>query len=876
MSYLIDENGRAPLTQREVEVIELVADGLTNQEIADSMVITVHTVKAHLKHIFAKLEASNRTEAVACARELGFLSDAPIDTVQTSQSSHNLPRSLIPLIGRDYELAVLSGYLNDVNKRLITLHGPGGVGKTHLAIEVAWQHLSSFRDGVFMVALAPLESSLFLLSAIAEALGFRFSNQEKLKEQLLAYLSDKQMLLVMDGFERLLDHTALIGEMLATAPELTVIVTSRERLNFHGEILYSLQGVSYSQELNDETNESDAVTLFNYCAERILPGFQPDATELVQIAEICQIVEGLPLAILLAASWANAMSIQDILAEIQQRHARFLVTAEFNTYLQYRELSYVFQGSWDLLEPYQQDAFMRLTVFPGSFTRKAAQHVTDASPRVLSALVNKAMIEWDPSHRRYRTHRLLRQYIIQYLEQSGEADTTRDAHMDYYADAMQAREIDLKGRDQLGALNDIESDFDNVRAAWYWALEQRRYDAINRMVETLFWFCLWRCHLIEGRELFRQAREKLPPQDDQAPHPVWGRILVRGARLAKEWFHPSLQPDFELALEIARQYDDQAEIAFCLSFLGAMAEAIEDFEVALDLLEKSLEHYRALDDRFGMARVLHRMGAAMGRRAGDAAYNLTRQALELRREIGDVFGTMRSLINLAIHYCLDLGEFEEGERMNREIMSLARQTWGYSLTLVIAQQNLALYCAFMHRGDLEETRQLAEESIEIATKIHNITGRGIGLSIIGALAAMEDDYVTAKQLCLEGFSFGGARDMSATRDITTCLMMAHCGLGEYQEVRRLAHEYRFLQYRPLHIIPGLAVAEAYEGDKERAVELLGLVFTHPKSPKGWIAKWPLLTRLRDELCTELGEETYNAAWERGKNRDLGIDVENPE
>ncbi len=242
MSYSSNESDLELLTRREVEVIELVADGLSNQEIADTLVITLNTVKAHLKHIFTKFDTNKRIQAVARAREYGFLDPEDKSTTQTVQTMHNLPRSLIPLIGRDRELSDLAAYLAGDSHRLITIHGPGGIGKTHLAIEAAWQHTSDFQDGVFLVSLEPLDSSLFLLSAIGEALGFQFANQGDCKEQLLTHLSDKQMLLVMDGFEHLLDNTALIGDLLAAAPELKVIVTSRERLNIHGETLYSLKG----------------------------------------------------------------------------------------------------------------------------------------------------------------------------------------------------------------------------------------------------------------------------------------------------------------------------------------------------------------------------------------------------------------------------------------------------------------------------------------------------------------------------------------------------------------------------------------------------------------------------------------------------------
>ncbi len=705
--------GNEPLTQREVEVIELVADGLSNREIADSMVITEHTVKAHLKHIFTKLEAGKRTQAVARARELGFLRDSPAGMAQDDQPTHNLPRSLIPLIGRDHELSALTEYLADPNQRLITVHGPGGIGKTHLAVEAARQQISSFRDGVFLVSLEPLESSLFLLPAIAEAIRIQFSDQGKRKDQLLAYLSDKQMLLVMDGFEHLLNNTTLVGELLAASPELKIIVTSRERLNIHGEALYLLKGISYPDKHSDETDESDAVTLFRYCVERILPGFQPDATDLEHIVEICRGVEGLPLGVLLAASWVNAFSIEDILNEIQQQ-THLLEIESLSTLFQYKSLNYVFQRSWELLAPSQQGVFMRMAVFRGSFTRDAAQRVAGATPGMLVALVNKAILEWNPQHRCYRIHQLLRQYGSRQLRAAGVEQETRQAHFDYFRDFVRS------GRSEVAGNPAVRQAWDHaiadLRAALQWALDTEQTDAMIELCLAMepYWM-----HHGYFQEYFAWVVQAL----DTIPEPL-SRLHAQALRVAGEnawrlgkpaasrdyarksiqiWYHLEDPDDnehrsgnyseaarnYEETLVIARETENKTFLAMGLHGLGLIAADQQNFDQALAYYQESLDYSRQMGKQRFVGVVLCNMGViAMAQENYDEAGRLYSEALEIVQSANDLISVVINLANLG-EVAYKQRDCSRARQLSLESLQLARKV-GFKMAVahqleVIAQ-----------------------------------------------------------------------------------------------------------------------------------------------------------------------------------------------
>ncbi len=705
MQHSTNENEQVPLTQREIEVIELVADGLSNQEIADTMVIAVHTVKVHLKHIFTKLEVTKRTQAVARARQLGFLGDELPGTVQPAQPSYNLPRSLIPLIGRENELSILTRYLTDADQRLITIHGPGGVGKTHLAIEVAWQHLSTFRDGVFVVSLEPLDSSLFLLSAIAEALGFQFSGQGKRKDQLLAYLNNKQMLLVMDGFEHLLDNTTLIGDLLAASPELKIVVTSRERLNIHGEVLYRLQGVTYQPE---KTKTSDAVTLFCYCAERALPEFQPDTNDLAQIATICQSVEGLPLGILLAASWINAISIQDILTEIQQQ-AYMLETETLSTLFQYKGFGYVFQRSWDQLAPHQRDVFMRLAVFRGNFTRDAAAHVAGASPRILSILVNKAMIEWDPLHKHYRIHRLFRQFGQFQLQTTGIEDSVKEIHFNFFLAFTQTGQEQLKHDPAVQQA--WEYAIADLRAALQWAYDTNH---IDHMLEL----CLAMTHYWGRHGYFQEYFDWLTLALDAIGDPssvLHARALRAAGEMAKHIGKPTMSRSYiQRSISLWHQFEEPDEICRALMVLGDNEHVAGHYAEATKNYEDVLEIARGTHNKTFLMMGLHGLGlVADVQQQHQQAMTYYRESIDYARQLDNqrFIGVM--LCNMGV-IAIHQGDYDNAARLYAEALEIARRE--NDLALVVTNLVNLAEVAYKQQ-DCFQARKLSIESLELAHEI---------------------------------------------------------------------------------------------------------------------------------------------------------------
>jgi predicted ATPase/DNA-binding CsgD family transcriptional regulator len=372
---------------------------------------------------------------------------------------HNLPTQTVPFIGREVELAQLGALLGDPNVRLVTVLGPGGIGKTRLALEAATIQLEDFAQGAYFVSLAPLRDAQHIVPTMAQAIGYPFQGGgREPKRQLLDYLSEQQVLLVMDNFDHLLESAGLVSEILQATPGVKVLATAREPLNLQEEVRFRVGGLDFPdwealKDAVDSQNRADpsdwveysAIHLFVLSAQRILPGFAPGASDLKYIARICQLVEGMPLAILLAAVWVEILSVQEIADEID-RSLDLLEAEMHDVPARHRSIRAMFDSTWNRVTDVERDVLMRLSVFRGSFTRDAVQKVTGAGLQTLKTLVDKSLLQRDHEAGRYEMHELLRQYAETQLEASGRADAARDAHCEYYLVTLHQREATLDGQ----------------------------------------------------------------------------------------------------------------------------------------------------------------------------------------------------------------------------------------------------------------------------------------------------------------------------------------------------------------------------------------------------------------------------------------------
>lgn len=428
---------------------------------------------------------------------------------------HNLPVQTMPFVGRREELARLSSWLDDPECRLVTLLGPGGIGKTRLALEAAQSRLDSFRDGVRFVPLAALEQPEErqgvnpIVAALVEALTLSLRGDAPVWEQLLAFLETRELLLVLDNVEPMLRHIDVVDAILRRAPRVKILVTSLERLNLQEEWLFFLRGMQVPEEdvPVGELGEYDAVQLFARRAKQVQPDFDL-AAEASCVKGICQQVGGMPLAIELAAAWMRLMGCPAIAAEIA-KDLDFLAGELRDVPPRHRSLRAVFDHSWLLLSEPEQAVMRQLAVFRGGFEREAAEAVTGASLTLLAALVDKSLLQ-ACSGGRYQMHPLLQQYAETRLRQvPTECEQARDRHCHLYLDLLRQQDAPMKSSGFREAQQAIRADLDNVRAAWRWALEREAIEQLRPALLSLFFFYSDAGWYLEGEESFRQLVVRL-------------------------------------------------------------------------------------------------------------------------------------------------------------------------------------------------------------------------------------------------------------------------------------------------------------------------------------------------------------------------------
>ncbi|MEJ2558398.1 MAG: BTAD domain-containing putative transcriptional regulator [Anaerolineae bacterium] len=789
---------------------------------------------------------------------------------------HNLPAQPNPFFGRTEELAEIRRLLvDDACCRLATVIGPGGIGKTRLAMEAAYGIVRTFVDGVYFIPLAPHSSAGHIVSTVAEQLGLNFYESSAAKQQLLDYLRNKRMLLIMDNFEHLLSGTELVAEILQIAPEAKILVTSQERLNLSGEAVYVLGGMSFPEHGSPEdVREYDAVQLLVHCARLARPGIALQARDYPHMARICRLVQGMPLALVLAAGWLEVLSFKEIADEIAQSldflngHMRDLPERQ-------RSVRAAFEYSWKRLPAADQQAFSQLSVFRGGFTRQAAQRVAGANLRTLRTLVGKSLISIRQDTR-YEIHKLLRQYGEEQLEASSEAARIRDLHSDYYLALLSQHEADLKGGQQFEALDAIDADLDNIRAAWDWALGRKNEKAINQVVESLYLFFTFRSRYQESLEFFNTARQELAPCPEDEPAPTCRRVLARLAWLQSldPKAHKEIEANFHKCLTLAQKHGDRVEVAFCLFQLGCYHRMVKrDPATAVRFLEQSLEHYQALNDSFYMAIALHWLGSCHAVVTNlDNFISFTRQSLELARETGNKAIIPYDLRNLTLG-ALCSGDYTAAQGYCQDALIIDAEM---GLHIGLAESKSLLGLIHLLQGDVNPARALTEEGLEMARKIGFPATIGHALAVLSLVKAISGDSAGGQQMGNESLevpsTFFGRILANWGLSIASCDLEQHDKAWQYVR-EALKHAHRLsLPAVMIWPLPVAALILAHRGGSVRAVELLSLAFNHPMNPGGCMERWGRLTMLRTELQAKLGTQAYQAAWERGKGLDMGTVV----
>ena len=629
----------------------------------------------------------------------------------------NLPRQSSTFIGRQTELMRIEERLEHTDCRLLTLLGPGGIGKTRLAIEAASRAIAAFTHGVFIVSLASVQSGDLVVPAIAEAIGFTFYESDRQKYQLLNYLRTKSLLLILDNFEHLINEALLISEILQAADDVKVLVTTRERLNLSEEWIIQVHGMDVPDApIPPDFASYPAIELFINRARRVSSGFRLTEADKPYIVRICQLIEGVPLGIELAAAWTRLLTLAEIASEIEQ-NLDFLTSSLRNTTSRHRSLRAVFNYSWELLTPSEKEIFRKLSVFKGGFTRSAAASVTGANLQALSGLVDKSLIEiLDSDH--YEMKDVIRQYAHEQLsDNSSLSRQIRQAHCDYYLELLQSKRGELIGGGQKHTLTQLSLEYENLRNAWDWALENRQVGKLTACYTAMYRFLEFRGRLIEGSHVFKHLAEALRkmPQEDAGVESLQRNAEARWAAFLYRLGRPdAAEPLLLNCIRFFRRQDALTGLSFALTYLGAVNFLQHKYAEAQEHLEESLSILEGLNDRLGMVIALHHL-ALIARETEDfeKARVLFLKSLQVNKEIDNPFGEAISLNNLGL-VAFKLGNLDEAWTLHNRSLDIREEMedrWG------IANSLDGLGLVAFRRGDLGGALYLFDECSEIYREV---------------------------------------------------------------------------------------------------------------------------------------------------------------
>ncbi len=605
----------------------------------------------------------------------------------------NLPAPLTAFVGREAELGRLKDLLAEA--RLLTLTGPGGSGKTRLAIEAAGGLLDSFADGTFFVDLAPIREPELVPSTIAQTLGVREEATRPILEPLKEALHDQELLLILDNFEQLLDGAALVTELVAAAPRLRVMVTSRAPLHLSGEQEFPVlpMAIPASDLAPARLSEYEAVELFVERARAIDPSFTLNEENGPAVAEICRRLEGLPLAIELAASRIRLLP-PEALAERLERRLSLLTGGARDAPARQRTLRQTIAWSHDLLDEEERALFRRLSVFAGGWTLEAAeavggQDLASETMDVLGSLVDRSLARREGP--RFRMLETIREFGIDALDRSGETDAVRRRHAEHFLAVAEAAEPELTRRDP-GLLDTLEMEHDNIRAALRWSIETDEAEPGMRMAGALWRFWQMRDHMAEGR---RWTDEVLELPSAAAPSAARARALLAA---------------------------------------GSLNYYLRDTGSVRGLYEESLKISRTIGDRRGEAEGMYNLGFGC-MLAGDfpAAKEFELRAEEAFRELGDHVRLAHVYIAQAMVAGSE-GDFEAERRFLRRARTTFEELGDlWALGVITGQMGAVAIRA----GDQAAARAATLESLGIAERLGNSLGIAVGLEGLGVVAILE-------------------------------------------------------------------------------------------------------------------------------------------
>jgi predicted ATPase/DNA-binding CsgD family transcriptional regulator len=717
------------LTHREREILARLAGDLYNREIAEALTLAPSSIKWYTRQIYAKLGVNSRREAIQRARELGLLDLKTTAVLRT----HNIPASLTPFIGRQNDLEQIRPMLNDPAYRLVTLTGAGGVGKTRLAMKLANEIHGNFPQGAWLVELASLTKPELLSQSVAAVFELRPDQDRPILTVLIDYLRTRKLLLVLDNCEHLVNACAsLASTLLKACPDLHVLATSREALGIEGEIAYRVPSLTFpdrGQQIPlEQLANYEAVQLFTHRARVAVPGFELTEVYAATVVQICQHLDGIPLALELAAAHVKTLEVEQIASQLDDRF-RLLVGGDRAALPRLQTMRASIDWSYQLLSDAEKALLGRLSVFAGGWTLAAAKAVCadDALPEadilgLLGQLVEKSLvlvIRRRGQELRYHLLETVRQYAAGKFADTMDIKSVRDRHLAYFVSFIEKAHAGLDGPKPAEWMKRLDREIDNLRLALGWSLVN---NVEAGMLITSLVGTFWR-----DRGYIRERHDWLDkllalPAAQTFPQ-TYGRALgIQASILTDLGDTTQARLYAEKSLALCRELGDRFGEAFSLSVLGQTIFSIEEEVIlARTLLEESISIFQDLEDRTGQAIA---SACLIGVYAEDFDRELSRgkQILIFLQEAGNRIGIATQLYNLA-NMAYHHADYTSAHEWNEEALTIL---WELGL------EHEIIYCLQLRgllafrQGKYDQARKSQQESIALGEESGNFVADSWG------------------------------------------------------------------------------------------------------------------------------------------------------
>lgn len=707
----------------------------------------------------ARLKAELGLEpAAATLRLVGAAAqEAPADVAPPGPPERpGLVAPMTSFVGREAELADVARRLTREPCRLLTIVGPGGVGKTRLALRAAEVLAGAFGE-VVRVPLETVSTPEAIPLALAAALGLELRGAVEPLGQIVQHLGDREALVLFDNFEHLLGGVLLVQELLSRCPRLRLLVTSRERLRLQAEWLLPLEGLNVPPEGALAVQEAlgyDALELLVERARQVAPGFRLSAATLPLAARLCRTLEGLPLGLELCAAWLRVLDIGEVVSALQGS-LEALSSDAVDVSARHRSLRAAFEHSWKLLSSAEQRAFRRLAVFQGSFERSAARVVAGVAPAILAALVEKSLLR--SAEARYDRHPLVQQFMLEQLSADpDEAERLRTAHARYYLRLLASWKGRLHGPQQPQMLEQLTPERDNLRAAWFRGLQQGWAAACLEALEPLILLHGLQGRFAEGAQLFSRSRTMLR---DRAEHDDEHRALLGALHVNLAWFLSNLArfdetvAEAEAGLKLLEDFDPAGGRYRGLSVLGTVAARRGDPARARTLFQEALEQARATRDLWAEALVTGQLGL-LELRAGrlDEAKAHFGAALSGNEALGNAPGVVNNLDYLG-QLSLSAGDPEAAAAYFERGLALSESS-GFRLRLPYLRAHLA--AVRLIQNDPCAAADEAARALEVAEELGQRALAAEALLLLGQAALRGGETERAEAYLLRALDLAWA------------------------------------------------------------------------------------------------------------------------